>query len=208
MTDSCCTNCDTTVSLVNTQLYDDGGRRDKNTYGNDVEIDYDFRLDNLIASIKTTHPAGGPIGLGPGGPGLPGGPGGPGGPSLPSTVDDYVYDYDENGNKISETISGGVNGLSDFGFVTTGTGGADGYDGEDRVTNWTRTDGFNRTWDLSKVGDWSSHSDSVNGTVTRKHNGAHETEWVGNHEILSDAKGNIVEYNEAGSPDCHVFLGF
>ncbi|MGH7194205.1 MAG: hypothetical protein ACREJM_11860, partial [Candidatus Saccharimonadales bacterium] len=57
-------------------------------------------------------------------------------PNLPS----FTYTYDANKNKTAESITGV---LQPYGFST----GASGYDAEDRLVNWTRTDSAeNQSW--------------------------------------------------------------
>ena len=59
---------------------------------------------------------------------------------------------------------------SGFGFSVP----AGGYDQEDRLTAWNRTDGArNQSWTLSAVGDWTAHSDA-GVSQTRTHAAAHE----------------------------------
>src|SRR5690606_4203219 len=73
-----------------------------------------------------------------------------------SAVGTYSYGYDANHNRTSETITGTLSG---YGW-STGTGG---YDDEDRLVNWDRSDSnLSHDWTLSEVGDWDSVS--VNGT--------------------------------------------
>jgi RHS repeat-associated protein len=102
------------------------------------------------------------------------------------TVGVYGYSYDANKNLTAETITGP---MSPWGF-STGTGG---YDLENRLTNWSRTDG-NKTqaWTLSLAGDWDSFTE--NGTAqSRVHGGAHEIASIDGSALAHDAKGNLTE---------------
>jgi RHS repeat-associated protein len=81
---------------------------------------------------------------------------------------------------------------SGFGFSVP----AGGYDQEDRLTAWNRTDGArNQSWTLSAVGDWTAHSDAgVSQTWT--HAAAHELTAVTTGGTTSplgyDPKGNLL----------------
>ena len=59
----------------------------------------------------------------------------------------YSYGWDSNKNKTSEAISGTLSG---YGFAV----GSSGYDDEDRLVNWERSDSsLDQSWNLSLVGD-------------------------------------------------------
>ena len=61
-----------------------------------------------------------------------------------------TYQWDANKNKTAESISGVMSG---YGFTIP----AGGYDSEDRLVQYARTDGnFDQSWNLSPVGDWNS----------------------------------------------------
>jgi RHS repeat-associated protein len=82
--------------------------------------------------------------------------------------------------------------MSGYGFTVP----TNGYDNEDRVIAWNRTDGLkNQTWNLSLVGDWNTHTDA-GVTQTRTHGPAHEFTSVtigGNNSPLTyDVKGNML----------------
>ena len=101
----------------------------------------------------------------------------------------YSYSWDANKNKTAETI--GAQG-SGFGFSVP----AGGYDQEDRLTAWNRTDGArNQSWTLSAVGDWTAHSDA-GVSQTRTHAAAHELTAVTTGGTTSplgyDPKGNLL----------------
>ena len=62
----------------------------------------------------------------------------------------YSYTWDVNKNKTAESITGVMSG---YGFSV----GANGYDAEDRLVNWDRSDAnLDQAWDLSPVGDWTA----------------------------------------------------
>ena len=82
------------------------------------------------------------------------------------TVETLTYTYDANKNPTSETRSGV---MAPYSWTT----GPTGYDDEDRLKNWSRTNGDSQTWNLSPVHDWQTTS--INGAVqTRTHGPAHE----------------------------------
>ena len=77
------------------------------------------------------------------------------------------------------------------------TTGPTGYDDEDRVKNWSRTNGDSQSWNLSPVHDWTTTS--INGAVqTRTHSPAHEILTMSGTGITPspatlqhDTKGNM-----------------
>ncbi len=79
--------------------------------------------------------------------------------------------------------------MSGFGFST----GATGYDDEDRLQTWNRTNGtMNQAWTLSDVGNWDSFT-SAGSTWNRTHSNAHEfTGFTGasTGTLAYDVKGN------------------
>ena len=172
-------------NLVHTRTYDAGARLATTTHGNGVVSTFGYRQsgankDNLLASIETPLVAGATNGVG-----------------------DYSYTYDANKNKTSESITGT---LSDYGFGT-GSGGSTVYDDEDRLTTWKRSDGnLDRSWDLSKVGDWKSVTEN-GATENRTHTPAHEIATIapaGSQPaaVSHDAKGNLT-VRPAFQPDPH-----
>jgi RHS repeat-associated protein len=97
---------------------------------------------------------------------------------------DFNYTYDANKNKTSETISGV---MAPYGFDSTG------YDNQDRLTAWNRTDGaLNQSWNLSKEGDWNSFTENTV-TENRSHNNVHELTSIDITPLLYDAKGNLTQ---------------
>lgn len=106
------------------------------------------------------------------------------------TVEDLTYTYDANKNPTSETRSGV---MAPFSWST----GSMGFDDEDRLTNWSRTNGASQTWNLSPVHDWTSTT--VDGSVqSRTHGLAHEIQSMSGAEIANgsasptfDTKGNM-----------------
>ena len=106
----------------------------------------------------------------------------------PASVMNLAYAYDANRRKTSEVnavVSGDQQGFT--------------YDDEDRLTGWTRTPGAlgvvpsasdSMTWNLSKVGDWSSTT--TNGQAeTRTHSSVHEVTSIGGKPLTYDAAGNL-----------------
>ncbi len=79
--------------------------------------------------------------------------------------------------------------MSGFGFST----GATGYDDEDRLKTWNRTNGtMNQAWTLSAVGNWDAFT-SAGSTWNRTHSNAHEfTGFTGasTGTLAYDVKGN------------------
>jgi len=82
------------------------------------------------------------------------------------TVETLTYTYDANKNPTSEARSGV---MAPYSWTT----GPTGWDFEDRLTNWSRTNGDSQTWNLSPVHDWNSTA--INGAIqTRTHGPVHE----------------------------------
>lgn len=98
----------------------------------------------------------------------------------------YSYTWDANKNKTGETITSTMSG---FGFST----GATGYDDEDRLKTWNRTNGtLNQAWTLSAVGNWDAFT-SAGSTWNRTHSNAHEFTGftgAGSGTLAYDVKGN------------------
>jgi len=156
-------------TTIATRAYDDGGRLTSSVYNNGVSSTFNYRSssgdkDNQLSSIATTNNGAEKIGT-------------------------YSYAYDSNKNKIKETITG--SSISNQSFDTTLGIDADGYDDEDRLTYWERSDNNRKLeWTLTDVGDWSSLK--LNGVSTsRTHSNAHETTAVGSSVLTYDAKGNL-----------------
>ena len=87
--------------------------------------------------------------------------------------------------------------------VTAFSTGATGYDYENRVTAWNRTDSNqNQTWNLSLVGDWNTFNQTGTTafTQTRTHGPTHEfTSFTGTTSgtLTYDTKGN---YHASSDP--------
>ena len=98
-----------------------------------------------------------------------------------AAIGNLSYTWDANLNKTSETI-GGV--MSGYGFTA-------GYDDEDRLTSWDRSDTtLDQAWNLSPVGDWNSITQ--NSTVqNRTHGPVHELLTAASESLTYDAKGNM-----------------
>ena len=78
-----------------------------------------------------------------------------------------------------------------FPFDTTLGSDPDGYDDDDRLTYWKRSDNnLTHEWTLTDVGDWSALK--TNGTsVSRTHSDAHELTSIGSSSLTYDVKGNL-----------------
>jgi RHS repeat-associated protein len=92
--------------------------------------------------------------------------------------------WDANKNKTSEGISGT---MSDYGFAVGGSG----YDDEDRLVNWERSDNnLDQAWNLSLVGDWNSITENAS-TQSRTHGPTHEMLTAAGASVTHDVKGNM-----------------
>jgi RHS repeat-associated protein len=101
-----------------------------------------------------------------------------------ASIGTYSYGWDDNKNKTSETITGAMSG---YGFAV----GSSGYDEEDRLLNWERTDSnLDQSWDLSLVGDWDSFTENSS-TQNRTHGPTHELLTAGGQSLTHDTKGNM-----------------
>ncbi len=68
--------------------------------------------------------------------------------------------------------------------------GSSGYDDEDRLVNWQRSDtNLDQSWNLSAVGNWSSMTENTS-TQNRTHGPTHEMLTAANQSVTHDAKGN------------------
>ncbi len=100
-----------------------------------------------------------------------------------AAVGNYTYGWDANKNKTSEAISGTLSG---YGFAV----GTSGYDDEDRLVNWERSDNnLDQAWNLSLVGDWNSFTQNAS-TQARAHGPTHEMLTVASQAVTHDTKGN------------------
>jgi RHS repeat-associated protein len=97
-----------------------------------------------------------------------------------SVVGTYTYAWDTNKNKTGETITGAMaNYTSSMGF-----------DDQNRLTSWNRSNGNSQAWTLSAVNDWQSFTN--NGTaVARTHGPTHEVLTVDSATITHDSRGNM-----------------
>jgi RHS repeat-associated protein len=69
--------------------------------------------------------------------------------------------------------------------------GASGYDSEDRLVNWQRSDNnLTQAWNLSLVGDWNSITENSQ-TQSRTHGPTHELQAVAGQAVQRDVKGNM-----------------
>ena len=98
-----------------------------------------------------------------------------------AAIGNLGYTWDANLNKTSETI-GGV--MSGYGFTA-------GYDDEDRLTSWDRSDTtLDQVWNLSPVGDWNSITQNTT-VQNRTHGPVHELLTADSESLTYDAKGNM-----------------
>ncbi len=100
-----------------------------------------------------------------------------------AAIRNLTYGSDANKNKTSEGISGTLSG---YGFAVGGSG----YDEEDRLVNWARSDNnLDQAWNLSLVGDWNSITGNAlaqSGT----HGPTHEMLTAAGARVSHDVKGN------------------
>jgi RHS repeat-associated protein len=100
-------------------------------------------------------------------------------------IGNLTYGWDANKNKTSEGISGPMSG---YGFNVGGSG----YDSEDRLVNWQRSDNnLTQAWNLSLVGDWNSITENSQ-TQSRTHGPTHELLNVAGQAVQHDVKGNMM----------------
>lgn len=79
--------------------------------------------------------------------------------------------------------------MAPYGFTVP----AAGYDDDDRLTQWQRTDGnLDQQWNLSPVGDWTSFTEN-NTTQTRTHGPTHELLAINQTSLTYDSKGNLTQ---------------
>jgi RHS repeat-associated protein len=77
--------------------------------------------------------------------------------------------------------------MSGYGFAV----GSSGYDDEDRLVNWERSDtNLDQSWNLSAVGNWNSITENSS-TQNRTHGPTHEMLTVASQSVTHDAKGNM-----------------
>lgn len=154
-------------SVIDTRTYDASGRLATSAYGNGTSTSLSYEAgSNLLAGMTTTNPG-------------------------TNKVPNHAYTYDQNRNKSSETITG-VALMADFGF-NTGVNNDEGFDDEDRLIKWDRSDGnLDQTWNLSLVGDWDQFI-SGGTTYNNTHSNTHELTAFGANSISYDVKGNVTE---------------
>jgi RHS repeat-associated protein len=158
-------------SVIDTRTYDDGGRLSTSTYSNGAVTTHNYR----VSGSNKDNLLASIVTTNPGS----------------NKVGTYSYTWDANKNKTAETITNSP--LSGYGFST----GATGYDDENRVTAWSRSDNNqNQTWNLSLVGDWNSVNQTGTSPLSqsRTHGPTHEfTSFIGTNSgtITYDVKGNM-----------------
>jgi RHS repeat-associated protein len=107
-----------------------------------------------------------------------------------TTIDTRAYD--DGGRMTSSCYSSGISEsitgtMSGYGFDVGGSG----YDNEDRLVNWQRSDSnLNQAWNLSLVGDWTSITENAT-SQNRTHGPTHELVSVASQSVTHDAKGNM-----------------
>ncbi len=69
--------------------------------------------------------------------------------------------------------------------------GSSGYDDEDRLVNWQRSDtNLDQSWNLSAVGNWNSITENSS-SQNRTHGPTHELLTVASQSVTHDAKGDM-----------------
>ena len=147
-----------------TSLYDDGGREETRTFGNGLVNTMTYNDDNT----RKASAVGGKADL------------------------SFSYTHDENKNVVSETSIGSV--MSDYSWDTAKEDASSGFDANDRVTNWQRSNGDKQAWDLDLIGNWGNTTGSVDGNdfdENREHNDVHELTDMGGNTVQYDDKGNM-----------------
>ncbi len=100
-------------------------------------------------------------------------------------VESLAYTYDANKNPTSEIRTGVM-------VAQSWSTGANGFDAENRLVSWSRSNGDSQSWSLSPVNDWDQFTS--NGTTQmRTHGPAHELTSVGTSAIQHDANGNLTQ---------------
>ena len=97
----------------------------------------------------------------------------------------FAYAYDANKNVTAETSTGTV--MDDYSFSA-------GFDDQDRVTQWDRSNLDTQSWTLDKIGNWQSTAGSLGSGAfneTRTHNDTHQLTAIGAQSVSYDAKGNM-----------------
>ena len=99
-------------------------------------------------------------------------------------VESLAYTYDVAKNPTSE-LRAGV--MAPFSW-STGLNET-GFDAQNRLTNWTRSNGESQSWQLSPVNDWQSVT--TNGvTQQRTHGPTHEIQSIDASPMRHDSRGN------------------
>ncbi len=159
-------------AVIDTRTYDLGARLSTSTYSNGAVTTWNYRVSGANKDNLLAN-------IATTNPGA-------------NKVGAYAYTWDANRNKTAETITNSP--LSGFGFST----GSNGYDNENRVTAWNRSDSNqNQTWNLSLVGNWNTFNQTGTGPFnqTRTHGLAHEfISFTGTSSgaLTHDVKGNLI----------------
>ena len=161
-------------SSIATFAYDNGGRETSRTYGNGITTTRAYAADNMLTTINAQG------------------------------IESLTYTYDANKNPTSETRSGVMaayswsTGTGGSGSGGGGSGNTGGFDNQNRLTHWSRTNGDAQSWNLSPVNDWTSFTNN-NQTQTRTHGPTHELQTITNAgattptAIQHDPKGNLTQ---------------
>jgi RHS repeat-associated protein len=100
-------------------------------------------------------------------------------------VTSFGYTYDANKNKLTETLGAP---MANYGFTVP----QNGYDNENRLVGWNRTDGQkNQAWTLTAAGDWQGFTETNSPDQNRMHNAAHELTGINGTTLTYDLKGNL-----------------
>ncbi len=106
-----------------------------------------------------------------------------------TNVGDGTYTYDANSNKLSESWSGA---MAAWNFITTNAGAnPDGYDAEDRFTNFIQS-GQSKTLGLTRSDIGNISNSNLNGTNTaRGYSNIHALTSIGSTNQVFDTDGNL-----------------
>ena len=108
-------------------------------------------------------------------------------------VESLAYTYDAAKNPTSE-IRDGV--MAPYSWSTGADG--NGFDAQNRLTHWTRSNGDAQSWSLSPVNDWQSVT--TNGvTQQRTHGPTHEIQSIDATPLQHDSRGNMTQDNRGAS---------
>jgi RHS repeat-associated protein len=99
---------------------------------------------------------------------------------------------------LTYTYNANKDPLTQGNSVNTGDAQSYGYDFDDRLTSFSRSNGDAQSWDLSLVGDWNTFiSDNV--TDSRTHDAVHELTSRNGQPLVYDAKGNLAQDDQGST---------